>query len=91
MSSHDKTPSDPETALPDLAGGTLRADLADETYQIIEQHGSAVGELTDGVLKTLKRKLYIHVLTLLIFINAMLFVSNSRPWHQTRPDAPVLA
>lgn len=49
---------------------------ADETLRIIKEHGKDVGELTPEFEKTLKRKVYIHVLLLVIIIDLMLYVSG---------------
>lgn len=73
MSTEIKTASDTESAVQN--SGTVSAKAADETLQLIEEYGASVGELTAEALRTLKRKLHLHLLSLLIFINAMLFVS----------------
>lgn len=49
---------------------------ADETLRIIEEHGKDVGELKPDFEKTLKRKIYVHVLLLVIIIDLMLYVSG---------------
>lgn len=49
---------------------------ADETLRIIEEHGNDVGELTPESEKTLERKIYVHVLLLVIIIDLMLYVSG---------------
>ncbi|KAH7120382.1 major facilitator superfamily domain-containing protein [Dactylonectria estremocensis] len=55
----------------------ISSKAADETLQLIEQHGDSVGELTPEKRKTLKRKLYIYVLLLVTFIDFMLYVDKS--------------
>lgn len=52
----------------------ISSKAADETFQLIEQHGESVRELTPEKLKTLKRKLYIYILLLVTFIDFMLYV-----------------
>lgn len=59
-------------------GNVISNKAADETLELIEQYGGDVGELTPEGEKTLKRKLYIHVLLLVTFIDFMLYVSVSR-------------
>lgn len=52
---------------------------ADVTLRFIKEYGSSVGQLTPEKEKRLRWKLYFHVMTLLISINLMLFVSDL-PW-----------
>jgi len=60
-----------------LNGGVVQARYVDVTTTFLEQHGASVGELTPEVERRLRRKLYVHVLLLAIFINAMMFVGIS--------------
>lgn len=57
-------------------GNVISNKAADETLELIEQYGNDVGELTPEGEKKLKRKLYIHVLLLVTFIDFMLYVST---------------
>jgi len=52
---------------------------ADVTLRFIKEYGGGVGQLTPEKEKRLRWKLYFHVMTLLILINLMLFVSDL-PW-----------
>lgn len=47
---------------------------ADETLDLLEQHGSSVGVLTPEAEKKLTRKIRFHVLVLVMIIDLMLFV-----------------
>ncbi|WAO95653.1 Hypothetical protein NCS54_01328700 [Fusarium falciforme] len=58
-------------------GNVISNKAADETLELIEQYGNDVGELTPEGEKKLKRKLYIHVLLLVTFIDFMLYVDKS--------------
>jgi hypothetical protein len=49
---------------------------ADVTLRFIEQYADTVGPLTPEKEKKLRRKLYFHILTMLIITNLMLFVSD---------------
>lgn len=48
---------------------------ADETLRIIEDHGKEFEPLTPERERVLVRKLYLHVMGLLLAINLVLFVS----------------
>lgn len=50
---------------------------ADETWRLVQEHGATVGELTPEVERTLKRKIYLYVLVLVMVIDLMLYVR----WH----------
>lgn len=43
---------------------------------MIKEHGSDVGELTPESEKKFKRKIYVHVLILVIIIDLMLYVGG---------------
>ncbi|KAF7562130.1 hypothetical protein G7046_g2016 [Stylonectria norvegica] len=58
-------------------GGFISSKSADVTLELIEKHGHEAGELTPVKLKTLKRKLFIHVLLLVTFIDFMLYVDKA--------------
>ncbi|KAF5567912.1 major facilitator superfamily domain-containing protein [Fusarium napiforme] len=58
-------------------GAVISGRAADETLDLIEKHGHEVGELTPEKKKKLKRKIYIHVLLLVTFIDFMLYVDKS--------------
>jgi hypothetical protein len=66
-------------------GAVISGRAADETLDLIEKHGHEIGELTPEKKKKLKRKIYIHVLLLVTFIDFMLYVSPNRvpnhEWH----------
>lgn len=47
---------------------------ADETLQLLEEHGDKVGELTPELERKLKGKIRNHILTLVIIIDLMLYV-----------------
>jgi hypothetical protein len=47
---------------------------ADETLQLLEEHGDKVGELTPEHEGKLKTKIRSHILTLVIIIDLMLYV-----------------
>ncbi|KAK7409657.1 hypothetical protein QQX98_008172 [Neonectria punicea] len=79
--------SNEKEPIPEVASGRSSSSVrgqtiissraADETLQLMEQHGADVGELTPEKLKKLKRKLYFHVLLLVTFIDFMLYVDKS--------------
>lgn len=50
---------------------------ADETLRLIEEHGDDVGELTTQNERRLKRKIYLHVLLLVVIIDLMLYVGGT--------------
>ncbi|KAH7467611.1 putative transporter [Fusarium oxysporum f. sp. matthiolae] len=58
-------------------GAVISGRAADETLDLIEKHGHEIGELTPEKKKKLKRKIYIHVLLLVTFIDFMLYVDKS--------------
>lgn len=47
---------------------------ADETLQLLEEHGANVGELTPEAEGKLKAKIRNHILVLVIIIDLMLYV-----------------
>lgn len=47
---------------------------ADETLQLLEEHGANVGELTPELEGKLKAKIRNHILILVIIIDLMLYV-----------------
>ena len=47
---------------------------ADETLQLLEEHGANVGELTPELEGKLKAKIRNHILVLVIIIDLMLYV-----------------
>lgn len=47
---------------------------ADETLQLLEEHGANVGELTPEIEGKLKAKIRNHILVLVIIIDLMLYV-----------------
>lgn len=57
-------------------GRVVLGNAADETHDLVKEHGATVGELTPEKLTTLKRKLYLRVVLLATVINFMLFVSD---------------
>lgn len=50
---------------------------ADETLRLVEAHGKDVASLTEEGEKRLVKKLYLHVMGLLLAINLLLFVRVS--------------
>ncbi|KAG8158963.1 hypothetical protein KVR01_011406 [Diaporthe batatas] len=50
---------------------------ADETLQLLEEHGDKVGELTPELEGKLKSKIRNHILTLVIVIDLMLYIDKS--------------
>ena len=50
---------------------------ADETLQLLEEHGANVGELTPELEGKLKAKIRNHILVLVIIIDLMLYVCCS--------------
>lgn len=59
------------------AGKVVSERAADETLRLVEEHGGDVGALRPEIEKTLKRKIYVHVLLLVIIIDLMLYVCGS--------------
>lgn len=57
-------------------GKIISERAADETLRLVEEHGSNVGVLTPESEKKLKRKIYVHVLLLVIIIDLMLYASD---------------
>lgn len=55
---------------------TIEEKYADVTLRLVEQYGHTVAPLTAEGEKKLNLKLYLHLLSLLLIINLMLFVSN---------------
>lgn len=55
---------------------------ADETLRLVEAHGKEIAPLTEDGEKHIIKKLYLHVMGLLLAINLLLFVSSL---HMTRP------
>lgn len=53
---------------------TVAEKYADQTLRIIEDHGDEFGPLTTAKETKLRRKLYLHVMGLLLAINLLLFV-----------------
>jgi len=71
---------------PDLCHGERRQSRsrkvvsekgADETLQLLEEHGANVGELTPELEGKLKAKIRNHILVLVIIIDLMLYVCCS--------------
>ncbi|CAH0058680.1 unnamed protein product [Clonostachys solani] len=58
-------------------GRVVLVNAADETHDLVKEHGATVGELTPEKFTTLKRKLYLRVVLLATVINFMLFVDKS--------------
>jgi hypothetical protein len=54
---------------------TVQEKYADVTLRLLEDHGDDFELLTPEKEKTLRRKLYFHIMLLLSVINIMLFVS----------------
>lgn len=55
---------------------TIQEKYADVTLRLVEDHGDKFGPLTPNEEKSLRRKLYLHIMILLSVINIMLFVSR---------------
>lgn len=55
-------------------GKVVSEQAADETLRLIEEHGANVGPLTPEAEGKLKKKLYLHILLLVIIIDLMLYV-----------------
>lgn len=55
-------------------GKIISERAADETLRLVEEHGNDVGVLTPESEKVLKRRIYLHVLLLVIIIDLMLYV-----------------
>ena len=57
-------------------GQTVAEKYADVTLRLVEDHGDDFGPLTPEKEKSLRRKLYLHIMLLISAINLMLFVSR---------------
>ncbi|KGO73697.1 Major facilitator superfamily domain, general substrate transporter [Penicillium italicum] len=71
--SDEKQP--PVTTHPDTK--TIKENYADVTLRIIEDHGNEFGPLTPEKETKLKRKLYLHIVVLVSFINVLLYIDKS--------------
>lgn len=58
---------------------TVAEKYADVTLRLIEDHGDEFGPLTPEKEKSLRRKLYLHIMLLISAINIILFVSRMAP------------
>lgn len=56
---------------------TVSGRYADVTLALVEEYGDTVDPLTSDQEKKLKRKLYVHIMLLVTFINLVLFVSRN--------------
>ena len=54
---------------------TVAEKYADVTLRLIEDHDDEFGPLTPEKEKSLRRKLYLHIMVLISAINIILFVS----------------
>ena len=63
------------TSTPGQASKIVAEKYTDVTLRLIEEHGDEFGPLTPEKEQKLRRKLYIHVLSLVLVINLLLFVS----------------
>ncbi|KAK7751811.1 hypothetical protein SLS62_006297 [Diatrype stigma] len=59
------------------AGKTVAEKYADVTLRLIEDHGDEFGPLTPEKEKSLRRKLYLHIMVLVSAINFFLFIDKS--------------
>ena len=85
--SDEKQP--PVTSHPDTK--TVKENYADVTLRIIEDHGNEFKPLTPENETKLKRKLYLHIVILVSFINVFLYVGaasqfTSKPLSLTSSD-----
>lgn len=75
----DATSKEAQAVLADSDHGPNRTAVvaekyADETLRLIEAHGKKVAPLTEEGEKRIVKKLYLHVMGLLLAINLLLFV-----------------
>ncbi|KAI9830033.1 MAG: hypothetical protein M1819_005863 [Sarea resinae] len=82
MADEKKTPpvvrTTDEKASPDVViGQTVSERYADVTLRLVEDYGSQVEPLNPAKERKLKWKLYLHITTLIIFLDLMLFVDKA--------------